>query len=108
MSKSYDPHPQSGHQLLSSPIHHSKKEAKMIKSKVDYKTQNDILEIGELGVSNHDAFKGHIILRTFSGYVSLTKPYNTWSFENDTKPGLWPKLQITRLPRGSTVILEVI
>lgn len=35
-------------------------------------------KVGQIGVVSEGSYKGDILLRHFSGYVSLTNPKNTW------------------------------
>ena len=62
------------------------------------------LEIGELARAVNSSYAGQIILRTFSGAVSLTNPRTTWSFEEgDTSC----HLSVRPLSPGTIVKLEV-
>lgn len=41
----------------------------------------DTMEVGQMGEVVNDQFgkKGTVVLRTYSGFVSLNNPKNTWS-----------------------------
>lgn len=39
-------------------------------------TQN--LSVGEMAIINESEYLGHVIIRTFDGFVSLSNPNTTW------------------------------
>lgn len=56
----------------------------------------DVLtRLGQVGVIIEGDYRGHILVRTFSGYVSLTAPQHTWSSEC--------RQQVEVKPAGTTV-----
>ena len=70
-------------------------------NRMDYKA----LEIGEIGISHAPGFEGHLIIRAFNGYIDLSNPVNTWTFEETNNAFM--DLNIVPLPKGSLMTLEV-
>ncbi len=60
------------------------------------------MEVGDIGVIINDPiYNGTIVLRTYSGLVSLTDPNKTWKYISEFVD------KIELLAPGSKVVLEV-
>lgn len=66
------------------------------------RTRGSDMEIGDLAwVTESGSYRGSLILRTYSGYVSLSNPNNTW--DRNSADGL----AIEKCPPGFSVTLVV-
>ena len=48
------------------------------------------MEIGDIGIHRGQRYATHIILRTYTGYISLTDPQGNWKEGADFKVKLLP------------------
>lgn len=69
--------------------------------------RSDNMQIGDIGlIIDSGARNGTVLLRTFSGYVSLNNPRKTW-YSPQGESSYDPKFDVQLLPKGTRVILEV-
>lgn len=57
------------------------------------------MKIGDLAIIEKTPYKSQILLRTYSGWVSLTNPNTTWTGSTS--------LQVSPIPSGTKIILTV-
>lgn len=62
------------------------------------------MEIGQIGRITDPApagYAGHVVLRAYSGWVSLTNPEKTWN------SGSYPSFTVTLFPVGTVLTLTL-
>jgi hypothetical protein len=59
------------------------------------------MNTGEIAVMREGRFAGHYLLRTYSEFVDLNEPYNTWSISSHCS------IPVEKIPAGTIIKLTV-